>query len=191
MLLDAGNQRKIAFRRRPDQYGINRALQINIVTRIVVVAAIAASLLGAGSVQRKFEAIESGSLRPGSSVVFTPGEINAWAKTQAPSDLRGIQIAFETGRVTASAQVDFKVGGAHPVTVTARLESRNGEARVDVERVEISGVPIEGPALDLLIRTFLMPRFPDARVDEWFRLDWRIDRIAVSPLGVAVYIGRN
>ncbi len=36
--------------------------------------------------------------------------------------------------------------GERPVMVTARFSSANGKARVDVERVEISGVPIQGSA---------------------------------------------
>ena len=107
------------------------------------------------------------------------------------------------GRVTGTAQIDLLklkqaatgeaagwlgtnlLSGERPVTVTARIESREGRARADVERVEISGVPIEGPALDFLIHAI-----SEVKVDEWFRLTSRIGRIAVTPAGVSVIIRR-
>jgi hypothetical protein len=61
---------------------------------------------------------------------------------------------------------------------------------VDVDRVEVSGVPIEGDALDFVIRNFLRPTFPDVMVDQWFDLGFRIDHFTVSPTGVSVFIGK-
>jgi hypothetical protein len=177
------------------------------VTRILLLAAVSAAVL-TGPIERKFEAIETGRLRPGTNVVFTAAEIEKWSNHKAPRGLRDIRVELGMGRITARAQVDFLklrqaatgeeagwlgqnlLSGEHPVMVTARLESRSGEARVDISRVEIGGVPIEGPALDFLIRAFVMPQFPDARVNEWFRLAWRIDRITVNLQGIVVYIGR-
>jgi len=80
--------------------------------------------------------------------------------------------------------------GERPVTVTVRFESRNGRARVDVDRVEVSGVPIEGATLDFLIQNWLRPTFPDVKINEWFELGYRIDRLTVSPGGTAVFIGK-
>jgi hypothetical protein len=76
--------------------------------------------------------------------------------------------------------------GEHPVTVTARFESANGRARVDVERVEISGVAIEGRALDFVIAQYVRPTFPDVKVNEWFPLRFGVDRFAVAPGGLTV-----
>jgi hypothetical protein len=187
-------------------------------TRIVVVAAACAGVLGARwaesrSAQRKMDAIEHGQLRPGSSQLFTPGEINSWVRERAgalaPYGLRDVRLELETGRVIGTGQIDFAklrqratgeapgwiskelLSGERPVTVTVRVESRAGRARLDVERVEISGVPMEGPALDYLIHTYLVPATPEVKVDEWFSLDSRVDRVAVTPHGVLVSIGRD
>jgi hypothetical protein len=187
-------------------------------TRIVVVAAVCAGMLGASwaesrSAQRKMDAIEHGQLRPGSSQLFTPNEINSWVRERAgvlaSYGLHNVRLELETGRVTGTGQIDFVklkqtatgevpgwaakelLSGQRPVMVTVRVESRAGRARLDVERVEISGVPMEGPALDYLIHTYLVPASPDVKVDEWFSLDSRVDRVTVTPHGVFVYIGRD
>jgi hypothetical protein len=187
-------------------------------TRIVVVAAVCAGVLGASwaesrSAQRKLDAIEHGQLRPGSSQLFTPGEVNSWVRERAgvlaSYGLHDVRLELATGRVTDTGQIDFVklkqtatgeapgwiskelLSGERPVTVTARVESRVGRARLDVERVEISGVPMEGPALDYLIHTFLVPALPEVKVDEWFRLDSRVDQVTVTPRGVLVSMGRD
>ena len=142
-----------------------------------------------------------------------PGEINSWVQERAGVlalyGLHYLRLDLGTGRVTGSAQIDFVklkqratgeapgwiskelLSGQRPVTVTVRVESRPGKARLDVERVEISGVPMEGPALDYLIHTYVVPALPEVKVDEWFSLDSRVDRVAVTPRSVLVYIGRD
>ena len=80
--------------------------------------------------------------------------------------------------------------GERQVTVTGRFESRNRRARVDVDRVEVSGVPIEGATLTFLVDNFLRPTFPDVKVDEWFALGFHMERFTVSPAGVSVFVGK-
>lgn len=169
------------------------------------------------SAQHKLDLIESGQVSPGSSVLFTNREMTSWISDQAmaiaPDAVAGLHLELGAGRVTGSATIDFSrlreaptgdesngigrwfgqnvLAGPRPVSVTARVESRGGQARVELERVVISGVPLEGPGLDLLIRLFLTTEFPDAKVDQWFALAPGIDRIAVTPRGVAVYIGAS
>ena len=186
-------------------------------TRIIVVAAVCAGVLGASwaesrSAQRKMDAIEHGRLRPGSSQLFTPGEINSWVRERAgvlaSYGLRDVRLEIETGRITGTAQIDFVklkqtatgeapgwiskelLSGERPVTVVVRVESGGRRARLEVERVEISGVPMEGPGLDYLIQAYLVPALPEVKVDEWFRLDSRVDRVTVTTRGVLVSIGR-
>ncbi|MDE3195594.1 MAG: hypothetical protein KGN84_04580, partial [Acidobacteriota bacterium] len=80
--------------------------------------------------------------------------------------------------------------GERPVVVKARFESRNGRARVDVERVEISGIAIEGSALDFVVENYVRPTFPDVKVNEWFGLRHGIDHFAVAQPGVTVVMRR-
>lgn len=162
------------------------------------------------AIVQKFSLIEKDHLRPGSRVVLTPAELNAYARQEvaeaAPGSVRNPRLELGAGRATAHALIDFGklrraegkppgwvmaylLDGERPVTVTARIRSANGMATVDVERVEISGVALEGRLLDFLIRNYLLPAYPDAKVGEPFRLGHRIERLDVQPSAVGVVIG--
>ena len=159
----------------------------------------------------KFDRIESDSLRAGARIRLTPAELNAWVEQQVPAVTGGVRNPrlelIAPGQARGSALVDFVrlrssqghppgwlltklLEGEHPVNVTARIRSGNAEATVDVERVEISGIAIDGAALDFLIRNFLLPLYPDAAVGRPFPLAHHIDRLDVQPEGVTVIIGR-
>ncbi|MBC7924677.1 MAG: hypothetical protein H7039_03385, partial [Bryobacteraceae bacterium] len=71
--------------------------------------------------------------------------------------------------------------GEHEIAVTTTVRSGGGNATVDIKSVSIAGVPITGGALDFLIRNYLMPNYPDAKVGQPFALKYRIDRIEVAP----------
>jgi hypothetical protein len=62
-------------------------------------------------------------------------------------------------------------------------------ARVDVERVEVSGIAIEGHTLEFVIEDYLRPTFPDVVVNEWFGLRFGVERFTVAPGGVTVNVG--
>ena len=79
--------------------------------------------------------------------------------------------------------------GEREVAVTARIRSGGGQGTVDVERVEISGVAIEGAMLDFLIENYLKPNYPNARIGQPFPLHKHVDRIEVAR-GVAYIITR-
>ena len=171
----------------------------------------AATTTDVQSAFRKLATIEAGTVRPGSSVWFTRREIDAWivdeAHSHVPQGLTGVRMDLSDGRVVGYANIDFlKVrqatgaadpgwlirsifAGERPVVVTARFQSANGKARADVERVEISGVAIEGRALDFVIENYVRPTFPDVKVNEWFPLHYGVDHFTVGQQGVAVMIG--
>jgi hypothetical protein len=160
------------------------------------------------SAQRKFDEISSDRLRPGTRVILSLGELNAWVAQEAPSGVRNTRLAV-TGPGTAqgSALIDFArlersqgrepgwlmsklLEGEHPVSVTARIRSGGGEATVDVDRVEIGGVQIDGKTLQFLIENFLLPMYPDAAIGRSFEMGHRIERLDIQPAGVTVAIGR-
>ena len=163
----------------------------------------------ADSVSLKLGRIENGQFAPGSRVFFTPSEMNSWIRRES-ADYPGVReprVAVQDSKATGYALVDFSMldqapgnaapswflrkllGGEHPVTVNMSFESQKGKARVNVERVEIAGIPIEGAALDFLIEQYVRPLFPGARISEWFDLDPHVDRFTVGAAGLAVYIG--
>lgn len=184
------------------------------VKRVVVCLLAPLMLASSGdydSARRKFDLIERDRLKPGSSISLTPRELNAWVAqtipTVAPEGVRNPKLDLGSGTATGSALVDFVrirraqgkppnwlmarlLQGEHPVTVTATIESGGGRATVNVDRVEVSGIRIQGEMLDFLIYTFVRPIYPGARVGEPFELGHRIDRLVVKPAAVAVVIGR-
>jgi hypothetical protein len=172
---------------------------------------VAATLAGASytdydSAKQKIDSIEAGGLRPGARVVLTYPELNAWATKTAPAGVRNPQLRVASRDLaTGNALIDFGklersagrqpgwlmsklLDGERPVSVTVRIRSGAGRATVDVERVEISGIVIDGRTLDFLIQNFLIPMYPDAVVGRPFELGHRIDRLDVSPSALAVHV---
>lgn len=172
----------------------------------------AASTTTADIAHQKFARIEAGRVAPGTHIDLSAAELDAWAADEArlyaPGAARNIHLQLRDGAATGSMLVDFLklhraatgedpgwlmknlFAGERQVIVTGRFESRNRRARVDVDRVEVSGVPIEGATLTFLIDNFLRPTFPDVKVDEWFSLGFHMDRFTVSPAGVSVFLGK-
>ncbi len=164
------------------------------------------------SARRKFDRLDEGKLRAGTRVDISTEELTAWAadeaKTYAPGAIRNIRLVLTPGGATVTASIDFLkvrqattgeqagwlmknlLGGERQVTVRTRIESRNRKARVDLERVEISGVAIEGTTLEFLITNWLRPTLPDVHINEWFNLGVRVDRFTVSQSGVSVFVGK-
>ena len=176
----------------------------------------AATLLSSASsdyqaVIHKFSLIEQDRLKPGSRVTLTAGELNAYAQREiaeaAPGAVRNPRLDLGAGTATASALIDFGklrraegkspgwissylLDGERPVSITARIRSAGGTATVDVESVQVSGIAMEGPLLDFLIRNYLMEAYPAAKVGQPFDLGHRIERLDVQPSAVGVIIGR-
>jgi len=160
------------------------------------------------SARRKIDSIESDQLRSGARVEFTAGELSAYAEKEAPGGVRNPRIQLLAREMaTGSALVDFgKVAraqgnqpgwlmsrlleGERPVSVTARIRSAGGQATVDVERVEISGIAIDGRTLEFLMQSVLLPLYPTAVVGRPFELGHRVERLDVGTAAVAVVIGR-
>ena len=163
------------------------------------------------AVWQKLRLIETERARPGSSVLLTARELNVYLDTEirrvAPNGIREARLTLNDGVASGAAVVDFVkirqaqgqepgwllarlLDGERPLEIAARIRSSGGWATVDVERVAISGVPIEGAALDVLINTYLHAYFPDARVGKAFELGYGIERLEVAPAGVRVHIGR-
>ena len=174
---------------------------------LLVSGAIGAAVDDYTSVKRKFSDIETGRLSPGARVVMTPRELDAYVAREAPAGVRNPRVELQAGVAKGSALIDFGkvrraqghrpgwlmsklLEGERPVSVTARIRSGNGQATVDVQRVEISGIQIDGGTLDFLIQNFLLAMYPDAAVGRPFELGHRIDRLDVQPGSVNVVIGK-
>lgn len=161
------------------------------------------------SARRKLDSIEQNRATPGSTIVFTKRDIEAWARVEIPAIIpdgfRDPRVDLGEGTATGHALLDFMrmrhakgaspnwlidklIAGEKPVSATIHIQSGNGYCRIDLTRVEISGVVAPSSVLDFLIHTFFMSLYPDARIGESFALDFRINRIDVHPNGVYVKI---
>ena len=158
--------------------------------------------------RQKFDQIETGTLRAGSRVTLTPQELDAWVAHEAPVGVRNPHLDLPSpGLATGTALIDFGklrraqghppgwlmsklLDGERPVSVTARIRSGAGQATVDVERVTVSGLQIDGQMLDFLIQNFLLAMYPDAAVGRPFELGHRIDKVDVVRGSVGVVIGK-
>jgi hypothetical protein len=160
------------------------------------------------SARQKLDSIDSDRLRPGTRVTLTPEELQAYVAHEAPDGVRNPRLELpEPGIAKGAAIVDFGrvrraqghppgwlmarlLEGERPVSVTARIRSAGGSATVDVQRVEISGMVIDGATLDFLIQNVLLPLYPAAAVGRPFELGHHVERLDVQRGSVNVVIGR-
>lgn len=161
-----------------------------------------------GRLSMKLSSLAGGQVTPGSAILLRPDEIDALVQTRVADRLHGIRsakVVLGTGSATASALIDFTkimaeegqplnpvaarlFQGERPVRVVARIASAGGKATVTPTRVEVSGVAATGPALDFLVKTFLLPLFPEVKIGEPFDLGFGIDHLDVRPDGVHIAI---
>jgi hypothetical protein len=80
------------------------------------------------------------------------------------------------------------IQGERPVKIAVRVSSGGGRCTVYLTRVEVSNVAANQTVLEFLIKTFFMPLYPEAKINEPFDLDYDIDRIDIRPSGVRVTI---
>lgn len=161
------------------------------------------------SADEKLDTLQQGRVKPGSVVVFTPAEVNAWVRVKAPQavpdGLRNTDVELGTDAVTGSALVDFLkmrhakgretnrlmaslLEGERPLRVSVHMLSAGGHATVSLTRVELSGVAASGTVLDFLIQNFFRPLYPEAKINEPFELGDNIERIDIRPTGVRVAV---
>ncbi len=161
------------------------------------------------SAETKLDRLEKLDFKPGEVVEFTPPEVDAWVRVAVPEFVRdGIRNPrLELGMDSASAYalVDFlklregsgkvtnrllasMIEGEHPLKVSVRIACGGGRCTVYLTRVELSGAVAEGAVLDFLIKTFFVPLYPDAKINQPFDLEYNMDRIDFRPEGIRVTI---
>lgn len=177
---------------------------------LCLAAALAAPVDNYTSAQEKLARIESDRLPAGSRIELSAAEVNAYVTNEAPKVTDGVRNPhlelLGNGLAHGTALIDFArvqrsqgqppgwlltklLEGEHPVSVSVRIRSSGGQATVDVQRVEISGVAIEGAALDFLIQHFLLGLYPNAVVGHPFTIGHRVERVEIRPRGVTVVLG--
>jgi hypothetical protein len=186
----------------------------------IAVAILAAFWLGsAGSAgpadatraRQKIDSIETDKAAAGSRIFISTAEANAYAEEEAHSQggdgVHNPRMWFGESTVSGSARLDFVklqtargqapgwlvrkiIEGEREVAARVRVDSANGECRVDIEEVKVDGYTVPKAVIDILIEYYLMPRFPDAKIGQRFQLQHRVQRFEIKPQGVTVVIGR-
>ena len=155
------------------------------------------------TVKQKFSSIEKYKVKPGSRIPISVQELNAYVQKElpevAPEGVRNPSVQLQGNNIaTGRAVINFlklrsaqgktsnwllrqMLEGEHDVAVTTRVESGGGQATVYIEKVEVDGIPIEGAALDFLIKNYLLPNYPDAKIGTPFDLKYKMDRFEVRP----------
>jgi hypothetical protein len=165
------------------------------------------------SVRRKFDSIEQLKYKPGTRVPIEVKELNAYVETElpryAPAGVRAPRVQLHgNNQATGYAKINFltvrKAQGKPPgwvlrqlldgerdVAVTTELQSGNGTATVFLRRVEIDGIPIQGAALDWMIRNYVMPNYPDAKIGQPISLKYGMERLDILQNRVDVVLAAN
>jgi hypothetical protein len=154
------------------------------------------------SAKQKFQSIEKHKVASGTRVPLTSEELNSYVRAElpnvAPTGIREPVVELHgNNRATGRALIDFVklrsaqgkppgwllrnlLRGEHEVAVTTRLQSSGGSAVVNIEQVEVGGIPVSGSALDFLIDNYVTPNYPDAKIGKPFRLKYGMERLEVA-----------
>ena len=171
-----------------------------------------AALSDSQTARQKLNLLEHGKPPAGTRISLSDTELRASIRDEASYwasfGASNLRFTLGQGRATASGDVDFLqahkaatgqdanwllknlFSATRPVSVTARFSSADGKGRVDLERVEVNGVAVDGAALDYLIQAYVKPNFPETLVSAWFPMDYRIHHFTVAPSGITLVIGK-
>ena len=154
------------------------------------------------SAAAKLDRIESGKTEPGEVVVFTPPEVNAYARGKALQydGIRNPKVELGIGTASGFALINIAklrtngaannpligalLEGERPVRVSVSMESANGQCTFHLRSVEISGLTLQGRMLDFLLSSVFLPMFPEAKIGEPFDLREPIDHLEMRPDGL-------
>jgi hypothetical protein len=156
----------------------------------------------ADSFQKKvdFIAANASSANPQQKpTVFSQEEINAYfaeRRLKMPDGVKTVTFDLVRNQVTASTRVDFDqirngrtsmnpllsiFGGIHDCQVVAHTEpSSPGMVHVRVESVVIDGVEVPRMALELFIKHYVNPKYPNVSLDGDYRLPAHIDSAVIA-----------
>ena len=170
----------------------------------------AISAEAAESAAEKLRRIEeaSGSGTGGFLTEFSENEVNSYLAYQVasryPPGLSKVQVRFLPGRILGIAEVDFDKAksarptsggmtdylfwGTHTLEAGGSFSAIDGVGHFDLESVALDGVTLPQTVVDLLIETFLKPRFPRLALDAPFFLPDSVDRVQVMRESLVVEV---
>lgn len=173
-------------------------------------AEVAVSAKAAEAAAEKLRQIREASSNrtAGSLTQFSEEEVNSYLALELasryPSGISDVQVRFLPGRILGTSQVDFAklkaahrtsggmadylFWGIHTLSVEGGFSAIDGVGQFDLESVSLDGFTLPQRLVDLLIETFLKPRFPSLALNRPFRLPYSIDRVQVMRERIAVEV---
>ena len=181
-----------------------------VVLALCIVPGLFAAESALKSADAKLDKLSDMKAKRGEVIVFSPAEIDAWVRDEipkaVPQGVRNPQVGLGMDTGTGSVLVDFvkleeargktpgmiskMFSGERPLKVYVRLESAAGRCTVFLTRVEVGTASLEGSLLNVLIKTFFTPLYPDAKINEPFDIGYNVDRIELRPEGIRVTVKR-
>lgn len=158
-------------------------------------------IAAADSMQRKIDFLKrNATITPADPrpTVFLQNEINAYFaqhRVKLPDGIMSVNFNLSPAVVTAKTRVDFdaltasKSGynpllaiftGVHDVQVVATASGSAGIADVYVRSVTLDGVNVPRMALEMFIRRFVNPKYPNIGLDGEYHLPVRIDTVTIG-----------
>jgi hypothetical protein len=156
----------------------------------------------ADSFQTKIDHIKANAAAPNvdpAPTRFSQEEINAYfseRRLNMPEGVKSVVFDLKPNQVSAVTRVDFAqirkgrgtmnpllaiFDGIHDCHVVASTEAAApGTVHVRVETVEIDGLTVPNMALEMFVKHYVNPRYPNVGLDRDYRLPARIDSAAIG-----------
>lgn len=173
-------------------------------------AEVTVSAAASQSAAEKLRRIQEATSTGGASfkAEFSEAEVNSYLAYEMapgyPAGLSKVHIRFLPGRLLGTAQVDFDKAkaarqlpggmadylfwGVHTLAVEGGFSAIDGVGQFDLESVALDGYTLPKTLVDLLIETFLKPRYPNLALQRPFLLPYSIDRVQVMRERVEVEV---
>jgi hypothetical protein len=156
----------------------------------------------ADSFEKKVDFIRENASAPSPaqrSTIFSQEEINAYfaeRRLKMPEGVKTVNFGLAPNQVTASTRVDFEqirnsrpsmnpllaiFDGVHDCQVIAHTEPAGpGMVHVRVDSVAIDGMEVPRMALNLFIKNYVNPKYPNVSLENDYRLPARIDSAVIA-----------
>jgi hypothetical protein len=159
----------------------------------------------AESARAKIAMIREDQAPAGAVIPISAQEWNAWIRAELAGEpelgLREPKVTLGDGQVTFEVLADFGklargangvfarlLEGERTVKLVARPETAAGQVTVRLELLEINGVALSGVLLNAAAELVMAAVFDGVRVNQPFAMGHNIDRAAIEPGLVRVFI---
>lgn len=170
----------------------------------------AVSEAAADRMVKKLEQIETNAktrFHRGMLTTLSEEEVNSYFQyrmgKRIPPGVTEIRFTFHRDRVTGNCIADFEkvkaaqrrpvnpivdqlLAGVKPVSAAGQFTSANGSGLFHLEEVSVGSIGLSGWLLDLVIKYFVLPRYPQAAIDRPFELGYNIEQVVLEEHRVIV-----